>query len=69
MSTKETDSPIRSSIDIDIWLVSSSGFLFKGRTLLINVAGFDREVSECKAETPVGVDLAEVEASLWQKEL
>jgi hypothetical protein len=31
-------------------------------------AGFDREVKECIAETPVGVDLADVDASLWQKE-
>lgn len=60
-STEATDSPIRSSIDMETWLVSSSGFLFKGRMLL--TAGFDREVKECKAETPVGVDLAEVEAS------
>jgi hypothetical protein len=46
---------------MDTWLVSSSGFLFKGSMLLR--AGFDREVRECKAETPVGVDFAEVEAS------
>jgi len=67
-STYGTDSPIRSSIVIEIWFVSSSGFLFIGSILLIVTAGFYREVKECIAETPVGVDLADVDASLWQKE-
>ena len=44
--------------------MSSSGFLFKGRTLVVRVAGLDKEFRECKVATPVGVDLAEVDASL-----
>ncbi len=30
------------------------------------MAGLDKEFRECKVATPVGVDLAEVDASLWQ---
>ena len=40
-----------------------------GRILVRTAAGFYREFNECKAEMPVGVDLAEVDASLWLNEL